>query len=192
MRRFFRVFFRLYYNIMYGVKVINIEKLPKEGSFLLCSNHLNAQDPLVIGTNLKMYMSCMAKKELFKNKIAAWFFTVNGAFPVDRNSNDISAVKRAIKILKSGESMLLFPEGTRNFTSIPLEAKAGVAMIAVKAKVPVVPITINANYKFFNKISLTIGEPLYLDDYYDKRMKSEDYQLIAQNIINKIYEKVEK
>lgn len=188
MRLFFKTVFRWYYKIFYGVKVHHEENLPLDRPVVICANHLNARDPFVIGTRLKPEIKAMAKKELFKYKIVAWFIRLNGAFPVDREANDISAIKTSLKILKEGTSLMLFPEGTRNPTDKPLEAKAGVAMIAVKGKVPIVPVTLVSQYKFFKTMHITIGKPVYLDEYFDKRVTSEEYQAIAQDIVNKIYE----
>ncbi|MBN2796376.1 MAG: 1-acyl-sn-glycerol-3-phosphate acyltransferase [Clostridia bacterium] len=188
MRSFFKFVIKWFYKIFYGVKVHNPERLPMDQPVLICSNHLNAQDPFVIGTNLKPVIKIMAKKELFKYKIVSWFLTVNGAFPVDREANDISAIKTSLKILKDGTTLMLFPEGTRNNTNTPLEAKPGVAMIAVKAKVPIIPITLKSDYKLFRKMHVYVGEPIYLDEYFERRVTSEDYQEISQKILDKIYE----
>ncbi|MCH4888849.1 1-acyl-sn-glycerol-3-phosphate acyltransferase [Acidaminobacter sp. JC074] len=190
MRKFIKLMFRFYYKIMFGVKVHGLEKLPDRDAYLICSNHLDARDPFVIGSALDPEISILAKKELFKNKIVAWFISLNGAIPVDREANDISAIKGALKILKGGNVMMLFPEGTRNKTKVPLEAKPGVAMIAVKAKVPIVPISFIAEYKHFKKMHVVIHDPIYLDEYFDQRMTTEKYQEISQNILDKIYEGV--
>lgn len=191
MKYFFRSILKCYYKILFRIKVHDLDKLPKEGAYLLCSNHLNAQDPLIIGISMKRFLAFMAKKELFQTKFTNWFFRVNGGFPVDRDANDISAVKTSIRILKSGTPMLMFPEGTRNNTKIPLEAKPGVAMIAIRAKVPVVPLTISGSFKLFKTIHLTVGDTIYLDEYYGERLNSATYQKVTQDIVNKIYEKME-
>jgi len=188
MRKFIKLMFRFYYRIAFGVVVHNKEKLPKEGAYLICSNHLDARDPFVIGSALDPEISILAKKELFKNKIVAWFIGLNGAIPVDREANDISAIKAALKILKGGNVMMLFPEGTRNKTNVPLEAKPGVAMIAVKAKVPIVPISFISDYKHFKKMHVVINNPIYLDEHFGQRMTTEDYQEISQEILDSIYE----
>lgn len=188
MRRFIKSMFRWYYKIFYGVKIEGLEHLPKEGAYLICSNHLDARDPFVIGSALSPEINILAKKELFKNKIVAWFIKLNGAIPVDREANDISAIKTALKILKSGKVMMLFPEGTRNRTNQPLEAKPGVAMIAVKAKVPIVPISFISEYKHFKTMHVKIHSPILLDEYFGQRMTTEKYQDISQDILNKIYE----
>lgn len=188
MRQFFKWMFKVYYKLFFGVEVHHVERLPKDGAYLLCANHLNAQDPFVIGSQLKPEVKIMAKKELFKMKIVAWFLRVNGAFPVDRAENDISAIKTSLKILKQGTPLFLFPEGTRNLTTVPLEAKPGIAMIAVRAKVPIVPLTLKADYKFFKKMHIYIGEPIDLSEYHGTRVTGEQYQDIAQSIVDKIYE----
>lgn len=188
MRIFFKFVIKIFYKVFYGVKIHHEERLPLDKPVLVCSNHLNAQDPFVIGTKIKPEIKIMAKKELFKFKIVAWFLKVNGAFPVDREANDISAIKTSLKILKGGTSMMLFPEGTRNHTTTPMEAKPGVAMIAVKAKVPIVPITLKADYKLFKTMHIYVGEPIYLDEYFEKRVTSDDYQEISQKILDRIYE----
>jgi len=149
---------------------------------------MNAQDPFVIGTRLKPEIKIMAKKELFKYKIVSWFLRKNGAFPVDREANDISAIKTSLKILKGGTTMMLFPEGTRNHTDQPLEANGGVAMIAIKAKVPVVPVTLVSDYKWFRTMHVIVGDPIYLDQYFGERVSADQYQEISQDIVNKIYE----
>lgn len=190
MRKFIKLLFRFYYKIAFGVVVKGAEKLPEEGAYLICSNHLDARDPFVIGSALDPEISILAKKELFKNKIVAWFIKLNGAIPVDRDGNDVSAIKQALKILKGGNVMMLFPEGTRNKTNKPLEAKPGVAMIAVKAKVPIVPISFIADYKHFKKMHVIINDPIYLDDYYEQRMNTEKYQAISQQILDSIYDGV--
>ncbi len=191
MRLFFKIVFKIYYGIFYRIRVYGEDNLPLDNAYLMCSNHLHAQDPLVIGTGLKAYYTCMAKKELFKHKIPAWFFTTIGAFPVDREGNDISAIKVSIKTLKSGKPMFIFAEGTRNHTNIPLEAKPGVAMIAIKSKVPIVPLALDTDYKLFKRINIRIGDPIYLDEHFGKRMTTDEYQVIAQNVVNKAYEMME-
>ncbi len=190
MRKFIKLMFRFYYKVFFGVKIHGLENLPNEKSYLICSNHLDARDPFVIGSALNPQISILAKKELFKNKVVAWFIALNGAIPVDREANDISAIKAALKILKGGNVMMLFPEGTRNKTNVPLEAKPGVAMIAVKAKVPIVPISFISDYKHFKTMHIIINDPIYLDEYFDQRMTTEKYQMISQEILDKIYEGV--
>ena len=102
----------------------------------------------------------MAKKELFANRFFAYTFKKFGVFPVDRNKNDLQAYKTAIKILKNNEVLGIFVQGTRKKNLDG--AKDGAAMFAIKTNLPIVPININANYKFFSTVKINIGKPIYL------------------------------
>ena len=84
----------------------------------------------------------MGKKELFKNKFFNIFLNWLLVFPVDREVNDIGAVKKALRILKSGGVLGIFPEGTRVKEFNPENAKAGVALLALKSNSPVIPVYI--------------------------------------------------
>lgn len=81
--------------------------------------------------------------------------------------------------------MAIFPEGTRNKTG-EIKAEPGVAMIALRAQAPVLPIAIISNYKFFKKSIIRIGEPMKLEQYHDQKLQSEDYQNISLDIMTYI------
>lgn len=129
----------------------------------------------------------MAKKELFKNPILGRFLKFAGGFPVDRNTNDLGAIKTSLKILKNKEALLIFAEGTRNRTGEPLEAKPGVAMMAIKSKVPIIPVTIDSSYRLFSKVKITLHEQVSLEKYYDEKLSADEYQILTQDIINIVY-----
>ena len=166
MRYIIKIFITLFLKFKYKVSVFGYENLPRDTGYILCSNHINLQDPLVIGISLPFYIRYMAKKELFDNKLLGFFLKYAGGFPVDRDGNDLKAIKTALKILKSGGQLLIFAEGTRNKSLEPLKAKPGVAMMAIKSKVPIVPVTVDSNYKLFSKVNITFQEPVYLEQYY--------------------------
>ena len=100
----------------------------------------------------------MAKKELFSNKLFSYTLKKFGVFPVDRSKNDLDAYREAIKILKNGKVLGIFIQGTRaqNVDA----AKNGAAMFAIKAGVSVIPVGINASYKFFSEVKINIGQPI--------------------------------
>ncbi len=187
MRTFIKYLFRFYYKIFYKVRVHYKERIP-EGTFLICPNHFNASDPFAIGSQFDVEIDIMAKKELFKNKIVGWFIKLNGGFPVDRDGNDFAALKKSIQILKDDHHLMIFPEGTRNDSNKPLEAKPGVAMIAIKSKVPILPVAFKTTYKLFSRMDIYILEPVYFDKYYDRRVTTEEMKTLSQDIVNNIYE----
>ncbi|BEP29045.1 lysophospholipid acyltransferase family protein [Helicovermis profundi] len=181
---------KVFFNIFYRIDIEGYENIPSNIGYIICSNHINLSDPLVIGISIKENIHFMAKKELFKFKPFGLFFRAVGGFPVDRDGNDISAIKTSFKLLKKGKAILIFAEGTRNKTNKPLLAKPGVAMIAIKSRIPILPITVDSTYKVFSKIKIIIHEPIYYSEFYGKKIENDEYQRLTQDIVNDIYKSI--
>ena len=113
-----RVFMRfcvlVYCKIVYRLKVIGKENIPKEGAVIFCGNHRTYLDPPLIVITAGRHMRFMAKEELRKNPLFAFLCVVFEGIWVKRDSKDINALKTALKTLKDGGNIALFPEGTRN------------------------------------------------------------------------------
>jgi len=133
------VILRVLCKIIFPYTVEGLETLPRE-RVLLCPNHASNLDPVLIAVSLPVNYRChfMGKEELFRNPILNWVFRKVGGFPVSRGNTDVQAIKTAIQILKSGDNLLIFPEGTviRNgighTDGLPAHAKSGVAMIGIR------------------------------------------------------------
>lgn len=137
-------------------------KLPK-GKVVIIANHRSNADPLILIANFARNMHCVAKKELFKNKLVGWFFKKMKAIPIDRDNIDISTIKTCLKVLKDEEILTIFPEGTRNKTEEPLlEIKNGASVFAYKSNSPIVPIWFDKKPKLFRMTKLYIGEQFYI------------------------------
>jgi len=188
--RFAKFVVRIYYNLFFKVKIVGLDNLPKDGGYMLAPNHLSMHDPPLLGgffPRLDLY--AMSKKEAFDVWILKPILPRINVFPVDREGNDITAIKTSLKILKRGDGLLIFPEGTRNKKTdgTPLEAKPGVALLAIKAKVPVVPITIDSTYKLFSQIVITYHPPVSLKEYEGQKLDTETYQEVTQDILKIAY-----
>jgi len=151
----------------------------------LASNHVSYLDPVVLGVACPRNLNYMAKRELFKNSFFAWILYDVGAFPVKRNSADLSAIREAMRRLKKGQPMVIFPEGSRRFDNRPDEAEAGVGFLVSKVGVPVIPAFVKGTDKALpqkakfirpRKISVRFGEKIYIE----RRMP---YQDIAKKIM---------
>ncbi|HOE57488.1 MAG TPA: lysophospholipid acyltransferase family protein, partial [Bacillota bacterium] len=125
----------------YNYRVIGRENIPKDGAYIVCSNHVSAIDPIFVGISIPHRMYFMAKVELFKNKLIGALMHGLGVFPIKRGEADIKGIKTSLKILNRGKVLALFPEGTRNKTDEAI-AEPGIAMIAIRSKTPVVPVAI--------------------------------------------------
>lgn len=177
---------RFFFRFVFRMKVKGYENMPKEGGVIVAFNHRSNLDPVIAALSSKRPLTFMAKEELFKN----WFFggliKKLGAFPVKRGRGDIGAIKAALKILDDDRVMLMFPEGHRIKDDRKVKAKPGVALIAQRAKVPVVPVCISGKYKWMHKVTITYGKPVTLEEYYDKKMEQEEIQAAADGILENI------
>ncbi len=157
------------------------------GGAILAVNHQSNWDPVVVPVTCPRKLSFMAKSELFKNKLFGALIRNLGAFPVHRGKGDIGAVKTSLTILKQEKIMMMFPEGKRVAKGEKAEPKPGVAMLATHAKVPVVPVLISGKYRWMGKITITYGEPIYLDEYYDEKLSIEKLHELSRSIMDNIY-----
>lgn len=177
---------RIFCKAIFFVKLVNLENLPKEGPAILAVNHTSLWDPPVLISTVPRYMRTMAKKELFDHKLLAPILRMAGAFPVSRGTNDISAVKTALKTLKDGEVFTIFPSGKRVMGDEASDAKAGVALIAARSGAPVIPVAMRGGYRLFRKVTITFGEPMHLEATDGKKPGSEELKAFADKIMERI------
>ncbi len=151
---------RLYYKLFFRVRYHGAENLPAEGGALICPNHLSNNDPVLVASNVFRPMRFMAKKELFRVPILSSVVKAFGAFPIDRSTSDLGAVRTTMAILKDGNPLVIFPEGRRNKEFVAENIKPGVVTIAAKAGVPILPAYIKGKYRLFGKTELFFGKPI--------------------------------
>ncbi len=151
---------------LYRVKVYGTEHIPAEGPVVLCCNHRSNIDPVTLGAavgkrkKVKRQVFYMAKKELFENKRLKWLITRLGAFPVSRGESDSSAIETAYAILRRGDILGIFPEGTRSKDENLLRFKSGAALISQKTGSPVLPAAIifEEKMRVFRRTTVRFGE----------------------------------
>ena len=149
--------------LLFGrIQIIGAENVPKEGGVLIASNHLSNLDPPLIGSSVPRPLHYFAKEELFRVPVIGWWIDQINSFPVKRGEHDIRAFKMARDLLIEGEGVVLFPEGRRSKTGELGKAKPGVAMLAMKAGVPVVPVCIVNSHRLlqFEKLKVAFGKPM--------------------------------
>lgn len=185
--RFVLAIARFLLLFFFRIETVGIENVPKIGGVIYAANHKSCYDPIVIAASSKRQLTFMGKKELFKFKPFGYILKSLGAFPVNRGKGDIGAVKTGLTILKQEKVMMIFPEGKRVDEDEKVPAKPGVAMFAIHAMVPVVPIKIEGKYRFMHKIRIIFGKPISFDEFYGKKLTSEELQALSQNILDTIY-----
>ncbi|MDR1014468.1 MAG: 1-acyl-sn-glycerol-3-phosphate acyltransferase [Coriobacteriales bacterium] len=192
------VFTPLFRYKAYGLEVL--DALPKGTGFIVVGNHRSYLDPVFVMSVLKPRVIRFLAKEEFTSalpalaRIVAWV----GAFPVKRNTADMSAIKRAVRMLKRGEPVGIFPEGTRirSEGQVPVYHE-GAALVAQLAKAPVIPVRLwntericPPGKRLFRcpKVTLRFGEPLSLDEErFAALPKNERHAAFTQAVMERVY-----
>ncbi len=157
---FARWVFGIVMKLFFNVKAEGLEKIPLSGPLVVCANHISWWDPCLVAYLVPRPVHFMAKKELFKNRLIAFFLRKLHAFPVNRDKPDIGAIRQGMTILKNGDVLGIFPEGTRQKTPDELgQGHAGAALLAMKTEAPLMPIAIRGRYGFRKTIRVACGEP---------------------------------
>lgn len=184
-----KVFVKLFYKIMFKATIVGKENVPKDGNGVLCCNHMSNYDPLTMAVFLDRLPCYIAKKELFDNKFLGALLRNLKAFPVDREAvMDMKAFKTAISVLKGGDLLGIFAEGTRVKEGEEKAAKAGVAMFALKGDAPIIPVAISGTYKFRSEITIEFGQPITLEEYRGGRITTAVMEEITEKIMGKVQE----
>ncbi len=177
---------RAFFRVVFFARVTGREKILKSGGFIACANHTSNFDPVFLGCFTPRKINYLAKRELFKNKLFGWFLSGLGVIPITRGGSDISTLKAVISLLKKGGGMTVFPEGTRNLSDIN-DVKSGAVLFAIKGRVPIQPAVIVGKYKPFGGIRLIFGDPIYYDEYYDKKLSDSDLHELSVDLMKRIY-----
>ena len=176
-----------FFNLFHPCKAVGRENVP-EGAAILCPNHTRMSDPffVVFALGLGIRPRVMAKAELMSVPVIGWILKKAGVFAVERGKSDVGAVKEALKCLKAGEKLLLFPEGTRHRDgTIDESGKSGAAMFSVRTGAPLVPIYIPAEKRWFRRTPVVFGEP-FQPQVEGRRGSAEEYKAIARELMSRI------
>jgi len=164
--KIFKALCHIWFGTIFRTRVIGAENIPRDGAFILAANHVSNWDPPFLGTFIAREVNYMAKEELFRNPIMAAICRALHVFPVKRGTADKTAIKTALKVLKDGKCLGIFPEGTRSKTGKLGKAEAGVSLIAAMSKAPIIPAAIVdtekifSREKFFPRLVVVYGTPI--------------------------------
>lgn len=177
-------------------RVTGRRNVPQSGPVILAPNHVSNLDPPITGVSCGRWPYTMAKAELFQGAFG-WVIEQMGTFPVHRGEADRRALKLARQLLKQGEAIIIFPEGTRSPDGQLQTPEIGVAMLAHQSRAAIVPIflggtdqTMSALHPKFKivRTEIRIGKPLELDDLYARRANRETLEEIGRRWKNAVAE----
>lgn len=171
---------------IYRFEVIGRENIPKDGGVLLCTNHIHAFDPPIVGINTPRPVLFMAKDELFSIPILGKIISKVGSFPVKRGLSDRDALRKGLSVLKEGHVLGLFPEGTRSQTGELGKGLAGAGFFALRSKAEVVPCAIIGPYKPFKRLKVVFGKPIDLEKARKTKLSPEQTTELIMDEIRKL------
>ena len=190
-KQFFYTIVRWGLNIiflgMYRLHIEGREHIPSEGAVIIAPNHKSYFDPPLVGVAIKKrVVHYMAKEELFRNPLFGWILRQFGTFPVKRGSVDRTAVRQAVKELKNGNALGIFPEGTRIKRSGLGRFHSGMASLALMTGTPVIPVAIVGSADMPHKkgpFAVLIGMPIQVQK---QKAGSEEVEALNEAVKKEI------
>ena len=175
-------------KVLFFVKIEGRENIPKDRNCVLMGNHQCILDPLMLALCVPdREIHFMGKKELWNNKLLGWAFTKVHGFPVDRGNMDMGAIRTAMNVLKGGETLGIFPEGTRSKTGHMLPLLSGASMLALRSGCEVIPVYIDGRYKPFRRMTVRVGRAVEMDDLRAGRVTKESCDELTGRIEEEFY-----
>jgi 1-acyl-sn-glycerol-3-phosphate acyltransferase len=196
------IVYNIFYNLakllarmIFSMRVIHPERMVESGPLLIAVNHSSFFDPPLAGICSRRGVYYLARKTLLKWPFFGPLFPAMNVIPVERDGNDMSALREVIKKVKDGNAVLLFPEGTRSLDGQLQPARAGIGLVIAKTSAPVLPMRIFGAYEAFPKnarrfqpsrITVVIGEPIYFSEEEISSTSRETYQMLSNRVMESI------
>ncbi|MBC8078962.1 MAG: 1-acyl-sn-glycerol-3-phosphate acyltransferase [Gorillibacterium sp.] len=184
--RFTRALLRVLYRLFFRLEAKGKENVPDFGPVVLCANHVSYFDPIAVGIPLKRKVHFMAKEELFSNTFLRKLLLLLGAFPVKRGGISKESIRHSIELLRNGNVMGIYPEGTTKGENGM--GKKGAAMLALRSKAVVIPVAVVGSFKLFKKVHIQYGPPVDIREFADGG--SENLEAATEKIMDVIREMV--
>jgi 1-acyl-sn-glycerol-3-phosphate acyltransferase len=196
------IVYNIFYNItklvaflFFSYRVVHRERLPESGPLILAMNHQSFFDPPLAGICSRRGVYYLARKTLLKWPFFGPLFPAMNVIPVDRDGNDMAALKAVIRVIKEGNGVVLFPEGTRTKDGSLQPAQAGIGFVIAKTRAPVVPMRVFGAFEAFPKgaklprvspITVVVGEPIHFSSKDVPDNSRETYQALSDRVMNAI------
>jgi 1-acyl-sn-glycerol-3-phosphate acyltransferase len=153
-----------YLKCFHRFEVKGTENVPEKDGFILACNHLSYIDPPAVGCRIRRNLHYFARDSLFFWPLGLLITKLN-SIPVNRDQLDLGTLRKVLRVLKGGEPVLVFPEGTRSPDGTLQKSQKGLGLLVHKSGVPVLPARLHGSFEILGKGKLVprIGEKLYLN-----------------------------
>ncbi len=193
--RFAQLFSYSYFRTFHRFEIKGLHHVPTSGPFILASNHQSYFDPPALGCKMPRNLHYLARDTLFFWPLGSLIRKLN-SIPVNRSSLDLATLRKVLGVLKSGDPLLLFPEGTRSINGRMGTGKKGIGLLLAKSRATIVPARISGGDKVLGKgmilprigrkLIVRYGEPLKFDDLDPGSTDPNRYESIAERVLEAI------
>src|SRR5213083_2158640 len=188
-------FSRLAGRLFFRFRVVHRERMIQSGRAILAMNHQSYLDPPLAGITCDRAIYFLARRTLMEVPLLGWLLPKLNVIPVNQEGIDRSALKALIRVLKSGNGALVFPEGARTLDGNVQPAQPGVGLVIAKTLAPVVPMRIFGAHQalprgggglHFVPITIVVGEPIFFTPVERESPATNRSEQISQRVIDAI------
>ncbi len=159
------------------------EKLNLDAPYIVIANHTSFADPIIAAMLIRRYeVNFLGKIELAKAPVVGKLLMRLHMIPVDRHHSDMEAMRACLRVTKAGGVLGIFPEGTRHKEGIMEHVESGVALIALRSGVPMIPLYIGGKPRLFRRLDVRVGDPIAMDDLRERGVNRDTCEELLARI----------
>ncbi|KAB8138499.1 1-acyl-sn-glycerol-3-phosphate acyltransferase [Gracilibacillus oryzae] len=186
--KFGKFLMKIWLKPKYNVKTVGLDNIPKTGPVIICSNHISNFDPPIVGMTCSRDIHFMAKEELFEKPLFGFILKNVHAFPIKRGMKDRNALRKGLDVLKEGNVLGLFPEGTRSKTGELKKGLAGAGFFALRSDAVIVPCAIIGDYSKKQPLIVSYGKPVEMKNLKERKASAQEVTDVIMEEIRKLKE----
>lgn len=184
-----RIIFGFLFHTIFPLRFHNAQIVEEmQPPYIIMANHRSFADPMALAIKVKSYeIRFIGKRELAHGRLKSWLFSGLHMILVSRHATDMAAMRQCMQTLKDGHILGIFPEGTRHQPEMMQEVESGTAIIALRARVPLLPVYIDGKIRPFHITHIYYGKPMELDDLYAQGVNNDTAHQLCQRIHDVFY-----
>lgn len=184
-----RIIFGFLFHTIFPLRFHNAQIVEEmQPPYIIMANHRSFADPMALAIKVKKYeIRFIGKRELAHGRLKSWLFSGLHMILVSRHATDMAAMRQCMQTLKEGHILGIFPEGTRHQPEMMQEVESGTAIIALRARVPLLPVYIDGKIRPFHITHIYYGKPMELDDLYAQGVNNDTAHQLCQRIHDVFY-----
>ena len=184
-----RIIFGFLFHTIFPLRFHNAQIVEEmQPPYIIMANHRSFADPMALAIKVKRYeIRFIGKRELAHGRLKSWLFSGLHMILVSRHATDMAAMRQCMQTLKEGPILGIFPAGPRHQPEMMQEVESGTAIIALRARVPLLPVYIDGKIRPFHITHIYYGKPMELDDLYAQGVNNDTAHQLCQRIHDVFY-----